>query len=61
MLGYKRTDRVGDQIRLEVADILTRRMKDPRVGFITITSVDLSADLRQAWVYVRAPGRRTGE
>jgi ribosome-binding factor A len=52
MLGYKRTDRVGDQIRLEVADILTRRMKDPRVGFVTITSVDLSADLRQAWVYV---------
>ena len=52
MLGYKRTDRVGDQIRLEVADILTRRMKDPRVGFITITSVDLSADLRQAWIYV---------
>ena len=52
MLGYKRTDRVGDQIRLEVADILTRRMKDPRIGFVTITSVDLSADLRQAWVYV---------
>jgi len=52
MLGYKRTDRVGDQIRLEIADILTRRMKDPRVGFVTITSVDLSADLRQAWVYV---------
>jgi ribosome-binding factor A len=52
MLGYKRTDRVGDQIRLEVAEILTRRMKDPRVGFVTITAVDLSADLRQAWVYV---------
>ena len=52
MLGYKRTDRVGDQIRLEVADILSRRMKDPRVGFVTITSVDLSADLRQAWIYV---------
>jgi ribosome-binding factor A len=52
MLGYKRTDRVGDQIRLEVADILTRRMRDPRVGFVTITSVDLSADLRQAWIYV---------
>lgn len=52
MLGSKRTDRVGDQIRMEIADILTRRVKDPRVGFVTITAVDVSADLRQAWVYV---------
>jgi ribosome-binding factor A len=52
MLGYKRTDRVSDQIRLEIADIVTRRMKDPRVGFVTITSVDVTADLRQAWIYV---------
>ncbi len=52
MLGYKRTDRVGDQIRMEIADILGRRIKDPRLGFVTITAVDVTADLRQAWVYV---------
>lgn len=52
MLGAKRTDRVGDQIRIEIADILTRRVKDPRVGFVTITAVDVSPDLRQAWVRV---------
>jgi ribosome-binding factor A len=52
MLGYKRTERVGDQIRLEIAEILSRRMRDPRVGFVTVTSVDVTADLRQAWVYV---------
>ena len=52
MPGYKRSDRVGDQIRLEIADILTRRMKDPRVGFVTLTTVDVTADLKQAWVYV---------
>ena len=52
MLGYKRSDRVGDQIRLEIADILSRRMKDPRVGFVTLTSVEVTADLKQAWVYV---------
>ena len=52
MLGYKRSARVGDQIRLEIADILTRRMKDPRVGFVTLTTVDVTADLKQAWVYV---------
>lgn len=52
MLGSKRTDRVGDQIRMEIADILQRRIKDPRVGFVTITAVDVTADLKQAWVYV---------
>src|SRR2546428_8720351 len=52
MTGHKRNDRVGDQIRMEIADILTRRVKDPRVGFVTVTAVDVTADLRQAWVYV---------
>src|SRR2546422_3436003 len=52
MTGLKRTDRVGDQIRMEIADILTRRVKDPRVGFVTVTAVDVTADLRQAWIYV---------
>jgi len=52
MLGYKRTDRVGDQIRMEIADILMRRVKDPRVGFVTVTAVDLTPDLKHAWVYL---------
>src|SRR2546430_17146350 len=37
---------------MEIADILMRRVKDPRVGFVTVTAVDVTADLRQAWVYV---------
>jgi ribosome-binding factor A len=37
---------------MEIADILQRRIKDPRVGFVTITAVDVTADLKQAWVYV---------
>src|SRR3989442_15974628 len=52
MTGHKRTDRVDDQIRMEIADILMRRLKDPRVGFVTVTAVDVTADLRQGWVYV---------
>jgi len=52
MMGFKRTERVGDQIRMEIADILMRRVKDPRVGFVTVTAVDVTADLKQAWVYV---------
>ena len=52
MTGFKRTERVRDQIRMEIADILMRRVKDPRVGFVTVTAVDVTADLKQAWVYV---------
>lgn len=52
MAGFKRADRVSDQIRMEIADILMRRVKDPRVGFVTVTAVDVTADLKQAWVYV---------
>ena len=52
MTGFKRAERVGDQIRMEIADILMRRVKDPRVGFVTETAVDVTADLKQAWVYV---------
>jgi ribosome-binding factor A len=52
VVGSKRTDRVADQIRIEIADILMRRIKDPRIGFVTLTTVDVTADLKQAWVYV---------
>lgn len=50
--AYKRAVRVADQIRIEVADILMRRMKDPRLQFVTVTDVALTADLRLARVYI---------
>jgi ribosome-binding factor A len=37
---------------MEIADILMRRTKDPRIGFVTLTTVDVAPDLKQAWVYV---------
>jgi ribosome-binding factor A len=49
--GYKRANRVADQIRMEVADIIMRKTKDPRLSSVTVTDVDLTADLRQAHVY----------
>jgi len=42
---------VGDQIRQEISDMLLRELKDPRIGFVTITKVAVSDDLRQAKVY----------
>lgn len=49
--SYQRSDRVADVIRREVSDILFREVKDPRLSFITITSVDLGKDLRNAKIY----------
>lgn len=49
---YKRADRVADQIRMEVADILMRKIKDPRVHDVTVTDVELTADLRIAHIFV---------
>jgi len=49
---YKRADRVADQIRMEVADILMRKIKDPRVRSVTVTGVELTADMRIAHVFV---------
>lgn len=49
---YKRATRVADQIRMEVADILRRKIKDPRVGFVTVTDVELSSDLRVARIFI---------
>ena len=49
---YKRADRVADQIRMEVADILMRKIKDPRVHDVTVTDVELTRDLRIAHIYV---------
>ena len=54
--GYHRADRVADQIRMEVADILMRKIKDPRVRSVTVTDAELTNDLRIARVFVTALG-----
>jgi ribosome-binding factor A len=51
-----RPDRVADQIRAEVANMIARDLHDPGLGFITITRVEVSADLQHARVYYSALG-----
>jgi ribosome-binding factor A len=53
-----RPDRVADQIRAEVAGMIARGLHDPGLGFITITRVEVSADLQHARVYYSALGDR---
>ncbi len=50
--AYKRATRVADQIRIEVADIIMRKTKDPRVASVTVTDVEITNDLRLARVFV---------
>jgi ribosome-binding factor A len=50
-MEHKRADRVADLILQELAEVLVRKAKDPRLDGITLTEVDVSADLRHATVY----------
>ena len=52
MREFSRTDRVGQQIQKEVALILQREIKDPRLGMITVSAVEVSRDLSYAKVFV---------
>lgn len=53
---YKRAERVSDQMKQEIADILMRKIKDPRIGFVTVTDVEVADDLRNAKVFVSVYG-----
>jgi ribosome-binding factor A len=51
LMDYRRCDRVADVLRQEIAELIFRRVKDPRVNNVTVTGVDVSADLKNAKVY----------
>jgi len=52
----KRLERVNQLIKEEISLLLQREIKDPRLGFVTVTEVDTTADLKQAKVYVSVLG-----
>lgn len=51
-----RAHRVGEQMKKELGEILGRKIKDPRVGFVTITDVEVTGDLQQAKVFISVLG-----
>ncbi|MCG8672930.1 MAG: 30S ribosome-binding factor RbfA [Pseudomonadales bacterium] len=59
--GFSRTDRIADQIQKDLALLLQRELKDPRVGMTTVSSVKVSKDLSFADVYVSFMGKDTLE
>ncbi|MCX9156952.1 30S ribosome-binding factor RbfA [Niveibacterium sp. 24ML] len=49
--AFSRGDRVAEQIRRELAELIRMEVKDPRIGFVTITSVEVTPDYAHAKVY----------
>lgn len=55
-MPHLRQDRVGDLVKREIAHIIEHELKDPGIGFVTLTGVKMSGDLRQARVYYSVLG-----
>lgn len=51
-----RTGRVAEQIKKEISQLIQMELKDPRVGFITVTGVDVTGDLSLARIYISILG-----
>ncbi|MDQ0161778.1 30S ribosome-binding factor RbfA [Bacillus alveayuensis] len=51
-----RANRVAEQMKKELSDIIGRKIKDPRIGFVTVTDVRVTGDLQIAKVYISVLG-----
>jgi len=51
-----RQEKIKELLKVEISDIIRRELKDPRLGFITITDAEVSKDLRYAKVYISVLG-----
>ena len=58
---FSRTQRIGDQMQRELALLVQREIKDPRLGLVTITAVDVSRDLGHAKVFITVMGKDSPE
>ena len=60
-MASPRVLKVADQIKVIVAEMLERRIKDPRLGFITVTDVRLTGDSREATVFYTVMGSESDQ
>ncbi|SDR68985.1 ribosome-binding factor A [Halopseudomonas litoralis] len=58
---YSRTQRVADQMQRELASLIQREVRDPRVGMITVTAAEVSRDLAHAKIFITLMGEATDE
>lgn len=59
MSSFKRADRVADRIKVEMANLLLKEVRDPRIGTLTITGVKVSDDLRTARIFFVEMGKES--
>jgi ribosome-binding factor A len=55
-MGKQRAERLAELLKKEISDILLKEVKDPRIGFVSLTDIEVSGDLRHANVYVSVYG-----
>jgi len=58
---FERTRRVGEQMQRDLSDLIRREIKDPRLGMVTVTGVDVSKDFSFARVYIAVLGKEASE
>jgi ribosome-binding factor A len=58
---FSRTQRIGDQMQRELAMLIPREVRDPRLGFVTVTAVEVSRDVGHAKVFVTVMGDNEAE
>lgn len=56
VMSEVRANRIGEQMKKELGEIITRKLKDPRVGFVTVTDVEVTGDLQQAKIFISVLG-----
>ena len=60
-MAKHRIERVAERIKQELSDIITYKLKDPRVGFVTITRVKVAPDMTKATVFLSVMGQGSQE
>ena len=55
-IGGNRSDRIAERVQTELARLIREDLRDPRVGFVTLTGVEVTRDLRHAKVFVSVLG-----
>lgn len=61
MKEFKRTDRVADFLKKELGSLIQLELRDPRLGMISVTDVEVSRDLAHARIFVTVMGKETAE
>lgn len=57
--NFRRADRVADLIKVELSDIILRQIRNPRIGMVTITDVEVTDDLKLARIFFVELGKDT--